>query len=249
MRIVVGIPARMGSSRFPGKPLCKILDKTMIEHIYKRCKLSNADEVFVATCDKEIEDEVIRFGGNAIMTDKKIKRPALRIAEACKTLNLDYEDIVIVVQGDEPLVCPSMINLTIQTLLRDPYLTCTNLAKEATKEEWLDSNEIKVVMDEDNYAMYMSRSPIPSDTREKNPLIWKQVCIFGFRWRSLEGLNKLPLGILESMESIEMLRFLENRHKVKMIPIIFKCKSVDTEEDRKQVEEMMKNDKIYQEYS
>ena len=118
MRIILGIPSRLGSTRFPGKPLCKILDKTMIEHCYKRSQLSNyATDLFVAGCDYEIESHVKNFKGNFIMTDKNIMRPGLRVAEASKTLNLDDNDIVVVIQGDEPLVHPKMIDLAIKPLI------------------------------------------------------------------------------------------------------------------------------------
>ena len=112
MKIVVGIPSRMGSTRFPGKPLCDILGKPMIEHCYKRCSFSEyKTDVFVAACDTEIEEQVKSFGGKVIMTDPNIQRPGLRVANAAEKLNLDDEDIVVVVQGDEPLVHPKMIDL------------------------------------------------------------------------------------------------------------------------------------------
>ena len=115
MRIVVGIPVRMGSTRFPGKPLCDILGKTMIEHCYKRCELSKySTDLFVAACDSEIHDVVENFGGNVIMTNPDIQRPGLRVASAAESLDLDDDDIVVVVQGDEPLVHPDMIDLAIQ---------------------------------------------------------------------------------------------------------------------------------------
>src|SRR3954467_5531521 len=108
----------MGSSRFPGKPLQPILGLTMIEHVYRRCELAaNVDDLFVATCDDEIAAVVAAFGGRAIMTPKDIPRPGLRGAEACRGEDLTDEDIVIVVQGDEPLVNPGMIDLAAQALL------------------------------------------------------------------------------------------------------------------------------------
>ena len=120
LRIVVGIPARMGSTRFPGKPLCDILGKTMIEHCYKRCSLSEyTTDLFVATCDSEIQGVVESFGGKVIMTNSNIERPGLRVAFAAETLNLNDDDIVVVVQGDEPLVHPDMIDLAVQPLLNE----------------------------------------------------------------------------------------------------------------------------------
>ena len=118
MRIVVGIPVRMGSTRFPGKPLCDILGKTMIEHCYKRCALSKyTTDLFVAACDSEIKEEVENFGGKVIMTNPDIERPGLRVASAAESLDLDDDDIVVVVQGDEPLVHPDMIAESLQPFM------------------------------------------------------------------------------------------------------------------------------------
>ena len=133
MRIVVGIPVRMGSTRFPGKPLCDILGKTMIEHVYRRCALSKyATSLFVAACDIEIQQAVENFGGAVIMTDPKIQRPGLRVASAAESLDLDDDDIVVVVQGDEPLVHPDMIDLAIQPLLNEKDVYVSNLAMKYT---------------------------------------------------------------------------------------------------------------------
>ncbi|MDP7196210.1 MAG: NTP transferase domain-containing protein, partial [SAR202 cluster bacterium] len=109
MKTVIGIPARMGSSRFPGKPLAQICGMSMIEHVYKRCTFAdNVDEIFIATCDQEIVIEADNFGAKSIMTDPEIQRPALRVFAAAEELDLDDEDIVITVQGDEPLFHPDM---------------------------------------------------------------------------------------------------------------------------------------------
>jgi len=120
MKIVVGIPARMASSRFPGKPLKNILGIPMVEHVYKRCALSKyASNVFIATCDDEIKKAVEAFGGTVFMTDPSIPRPGLRVAAAAESLNLQEDDIVVVVQGDEPLVHPDMIDLAVEPLLNE----------------------------------------------------------------------------------------------------------------------------------
>ena len=135
MKIVIGIPVRMGSTRFPGKPLCDILGKTMIEHCYKRCSLSKyATSLFVAACDKEIQQTVEGFGGTVIMTDSNIQRPGLRVASAAETLDLDDDDIVVVVQGDEPLVHPDMIDLAIQPLLDEKDVYVSNLTAELSEK-------------------------------------------------------------------------------------------------------------------
>lgn len=251
MKIVIGIPARMGSSRFPGKPLCDILGKTMIEHCYRRCGFSKyATSLFVATCDYEIEKAVTSFGGNVIMTDSNIKRPGLRVAAAAETLHLEDEDIVVVVQGDEPLVHPDMIDLAIQPLIDESDIFVSNLTSKLRKSEWKDPGEIKVVCDLKMNAMYMSRAPIPSiDHCEEQTTWWKQVCIMPFRWHFMKKFNhELPPTPLELQESIEMIRALQHNYKVRMVPSPYISKSVDTEQDRIEVETIMKNDKIYQRY-
>lgn len=251
MKIVIGVPARMGSSRFPGKPLCDILGKTMIEHCYKRCDLSKyATSLFVAACDHEIEQAVKGFGGNIIMTDKKIQRPGLRVAAAAETLDLEDDDIVVVVQGDEPLVHPDMIDLAIQPLIDESDVFVSNLTSKLRKSEWNDPGEIKVVCDLKMNAMYMSRAPIPSiDHAEEQTTWWKQVCIMPFRWHFMKKFNhELAPTPLELQESIEMIRALQHGYKVRMVPSPYKSKSVDTEQDRLEVEEIMKNDKVYQRY-
>ncbi|MBU4376238.1 MAG: 3-deoxy-manno-octulosonate cytidylyltransferase [Candidatus Omnitrophica bacterium] len=249
MKIVVGIPVRMGSTRFPGKPLCNILGKPMIEHVYKRSKLSDkATEVFAAACDKEIKDVVENFGGKVYMTPKEISRPCLRVAEACKQMDLDDDDVVVVVQGDEPMVHPKMIDLAVEAFLKEKDALCVNLAADMTEEEWNDPNEIKVVTDLNMNAIYMSRNPIPSNTRNRIGPRIKQVCIMPFTKKSLLYYQSLPPTPLEIAESIELLRALEHGQKIHIVKTDFINKSVDTESDRKAVEELMKKDEIYKKY-
>ena len=251
MKIVIGIPVRMGSTRFPGKPLCDILGKTMIEHCYKRCSLSKyTTSLFVAACDEEIKQTVEGFGGNVIMTDPNIQRPGLRVASAAETLNLDDNDIVVVVQGDEPLVHPDMIDLAIQPLLNEKDVYVSNLTAELSEEEWKDPGEIKVVCDLQMNAMYMSRAPMPSIDHEERRTIWyKQVCIMPFRWHFMKKFNhKLEPTPLELQESIEMNRAIQHGYKVRMVPSPYISKSVDTNDDRIEVEQLMQDDSVYKQY-
>ena len=249
MKVVVGIPARMGSSRFPGKPLCDILGKPMIEHCYQRSDQSKLSSLtFVATCDKEIEEAVVGFGGRVIMTERSIQRPGLRVAAAADSLNLDDNDIVVVVQGDEPLVHPNMIDLAIKPLLEDPTnILVSNLCAKATVDDLNDPGEIKVVCDLHMNALYMSRSSIPSsDHIESKCDWWKQVCIMPFRWSFFKTFNNdLDPTPLELQESIEMNRAIQHGYKVRMIPSPFLSKSVDTEDDRKIAEKIMSTDELY----
>ena len=252
MKIVIGIPVRMGSTRFPGKPLCDILGKTMIEHCYQRCALSKyATDLFVAACDAEIQKKVESFGGQVIMTDPDISRPGLRVAAAAEQLQLDDNDIVVVVQGDEPLVHPDMIDLAVQPLLDEQDIFVSNLCAKLSEKEWVDPGEIKVVCDLEMNAMYMSRSPMPSiDHEEQRTTWWKQVCIMPFRWHFMKKFNHdLKATPLELQESIEMIRALQHGYKVRMVPSSYLSKSVDTDEDRQKVEEIMKTDEVYQKYN
>ena len=252
MKVVVGIPARMGSTRFPGKPLCNILGLPMIEHCYKRSSLSAySTDVFIAACDEEIKDVVTSFGGNVIMTDAKIQRPGLRVAAAAQDLNLNDDDIVVVVQGDEPLVHPDMIDLAIKPLLDDDEVLVSNLCAKVSVDEWQDPAEIKVVCDLSMNAIYMSRAPIPSiDHEEERADWWRQVCIMPFRWGFMKKFNhELTPTSLELQESVEMNRAIQHGYKVRMVPTEFISKSVDTEADRLIVEELMKTDTIYPKYT
>lgn len=249
MKIVVGIPARMGSTRFPGKPLCDILGKPMIEHVYKRSALAKGvTDVFIAACDEEIKNAVKNFGGKALMTPKEISRPGLRVAEACKQLDLADDDIVVVVQGDEPLVHPEMIERAVAPLLQDTSIFCVNLAKDMTEEEWLDPNEIHVVTDTKMNALYMSRSPLPSNTRNRLGPRIKQVCIMPFTKKNLLAFQDMSATPLEVAESIEMLRAIEHGFTVRIVKTDFNSKSVDNENDRQQVEKIMAEDEIYKQY-
>ena len=252
MKIVVGIPVRMGSTRFPGKPLCSIAGRPMIEHVYRRCELSKyTTGLFVAACDGEIQAAVQAFGGTVIMTDRGIQRPGLRVAAAAETLALHDDDIVVVVQGDEPLVHPDMIDLAVQPLLDEPDVLVSNLCATLSESEWTDPGEIKVVCDLRMNAMYMSRSPIPSIVHEEHRAAWwKQVCIMPFRWHFMKRFNhELSPTPLELQESVEMIRALQHGYKVRMVPSPFVSKSVDTEADRSLVEALMQADPIARLYA
>ena len=251
MKKIVGIPARLGSSRFPRKPLCKILEFTMIEHCYHRSRLSkDIDDVFVAICDEELQSFCIEKNIKFIMTDPTIPRPSLRVSAACETMKLNDEDIIVVVQGDEPLVTPDMISSSIKPLIQYSDVNVSNLCLEISELEMNDPNEIKVVMDNEMNAIYMSRSPIPSINHEEIRQKWfKQVCVMPFKWKFLyEFNNKLSKTTLELQESIEMLRAIQHGYKVRMVFSEKMTKSVDCEEDRLEVEKLMRNDEYYQLY-
>lgn len=251
MKVVVGIPARMGSSRFPGKPLKNILGLPMLEHVYKRSEMAqNIGGLFVATCDEEICQVVEQFGGRAIMTAPEISRPGLRVAEACKQLNFADDDIIVVVQGDEPLVYPEMIDLAVQPLLDDPSVQVLTLVAEANETEWQDPNEIKVVIDKNEDILYMTRAPVPTNTRNRIGPRLKQVAIMPFRKKFLLDFQEMKSMPLEVAESIELLRALEHNIKIRTANSSqYKTISVDTEPDRQEAEEAMRSDPLFPQYA
>jgi 3-deoxy-manno-octulosonate cytidylyltransferase (CMP-KDO synthetase) len=243
----------MGSSRFPGKPMAKIHGIPMIGHVYIRSKMSSLDEVFVATPDKKISDYIESIDGTAIMTSDCHERCTDRVAEAMSFIENLLEtkvDIVVNIQGDEPMLFPEMINEAVEPLLSDDKIQCVNLiAPLKTKTEHEDPNEVKVVVDKNNFALYFSREPIPS--RKKGAVkipMFKQVCVMPFRRDFLVTYTSLESTPLEIAESVDMLRALEHGYKVKMVPTKFETYSVDTPEDLLNVERLMEKDELLEQY-
>lgn len=254
MNIISIIPARMGSSRFPGKPMADILGMPMIGHVYKRVKMSKLlTEVYVATCDLEIFNYIESIGGKAIMTSDCHERCTDRCAEAMLKIEKQEDakvDIMVMVQGDEPLTFPEMIDEATQPMLDDNSINITNLvANINTVKEFEDPNEVKVVMNKNNDALYFSREPIPS--RKKGILevpMKKQVCVIPFRREFLLKYNEMEPTPLEIIESVDMMRILENGMPVRMIPTKYETKAVDTKNDLERVVTMMKADLLVKEY-
>lgn len=171
MNVIGIIPARMASSRLPDKPMADILGMPMIGHVYLRSKLSTSlCEVYVATCDTAIAEYIESIGGKAIMTADTHERASDRTAEALLKIEettLQKVDIVVMIQGDEPMVTPEMISASIEPLIEDPTINITNLmASMNSIGEHEDPAEVKVVVDKNNFALYFSREPIPSRKRE-----------------------------------------------------------------------------------
>ncbi|HEY1018682.1 MAG TPA: 3-deoxy-manno-octulosonate cytidylyltransferase [Sediminibacterium sp.] len=242
--IIAIIPARMGSSRFPGKPMAKILGKPMIGHVYERVSKSELLTLTaVATCDQEIADYIESIGGTAVMTSDTHERASDRCAEALEKLeranNTKY-DIIVMVQGDEPMTDPGMISEAIEPMLHDKDILVTNLlGKIESMEEFEDKNCIKVVCDLENNALYFSREPIPTRGRMNKIPMHKQVCIIPFRRDFLLEYIQLSPTALEIAESVDMMRILEHGKKVRMVPTSYNTNAVDTLEDLKKVEKIM----------
>jgi 3-deoxy-manno-octulosonate cytidylyltransferase (CMP-KDO synthetase) len=249
MKTIAVIPARMGSSRFPGKPIAKILGRPMIEHIYKRVAMSKSlDATYIATCDEEIRQVAEGFGAQVIMTSDIHERASDRVAEAVVYLDAD---LIVMVQGDEPMTHPDMIDTAVAPFKDDPKLGCVNLVRKIDHEaDYLDANTIKVVMNQHNDALYMSRRPIPTiaKTGFANTAAYKQVCIIPFRRSTLYQYTHLTPTPLEQLESIDMLRLLEHGMQVKMVPTEFNTQAVDTPEDLARVEKLMAADPLLSQY-
>lgn len=254
MNIIGIIPARMASSRFPNKPMADIHGIPMIGHCYLRSKMCETlSEVYVATCDREIYDYIESINGKAIMTADTHERASDRTAEALETIEKstgEKVDIVVMLQGDEPMVTAEMIESAVRPLINDEDIKISNLmATMKTVAEHEDPNEVKVVVDKNNFALYFSREPIPSRKKgvEDVPML-KQVCVIPFDRDFLLQYNSMEQTPLEIVESVDMMRILENGMKVKMIFTEEDTYAVDTQEDLDHVIEKMKTDELLAEY-
>ncbi len=254
MNIVAIIPARMGSSRYPGKPLADILGMPMLGHVALRTAMSSRlSATYIATCDQEIMDFAKSIGIPAIMTADTHNRCTDRTAEA--VLKIEREsgkkvDIVVMVQGDEPMTTPEMIDAAVEPMLNDSLVNVVNLMADIPSlEDFENPNEVKVVVNLKNEALYFSREPVPSRKKgvDKVPMK-KQVCIIPFRRDYLMHYNGLPETPLEIIESVDMMRILEHGDKVHMVQTDAKTLSVDTPEDRIAVEDQMRGDPLLERY-
>ncbi len=233
----------MGSSRFPGKPMAKILGKPMIGHVYENVmKRDLLSKTAVATCDEEIVEYIKSIGGHAVMTSDKHERASDRCAEALEYLEQEDKtqyDIVVMIQGDEPMTHPDMIAEAVSPMLEDSEIIVTNLLGDISNEdEFEDRNCIKVVCDLENNALCFSREPIPT-RRFGDVTMKKQVCIIPFTRDFLFEYTKLSPTPLEIVESVDMMRVLEHGKKVKMVPTKFHTHPVDTKDDLLRVENLM----------
>lgn len=248
MKIVCIIPARLGSYRFPTKPFVDICGKSMIEHVYKRARLSEkVDEVYVATPNEEIRSHVEAFGGKVIMTTDDVRRASDRVAQAAT--KIPKADIVINLQGDEPLVTPRMIDLALAPFLAGEDIDCASLAKRVGYKEASDIHEVKVVWNSEKDALYFSREAIPSKFMgDKTIDYYIGVCVFPFYYEKLMEFTTMETTYLEEVESIDMMRLIENGRKVRIIETDEISYSIDVPEDVPKVVEAMQADKLFGTY-
>lgn len=247
MKTLAVIPARYASTRFPGKPLAEIADKPMIYYVYQRavqCKL--VDNVLVATDDIRIYNKVESFGGWVVLTSTDCPSGTDRIAEAIH--KLDY-DIIVNIQGDEPLLDTETVDKTIKTMMDDDKIdVATAKIPITTEEDYLSPNVVKVVCDKDGFALYFSRSPIPNLKRADKDFLqnqnfrgYKHLGLYVYRYSALMKFTKLEPSFLEKLEKLEQLRFLENGFKIKLVDANKDSIGVDTPEDLQKVENLLKD--------
>lgn len=243
-KTVAMIPARMESSRLPGKPMADICGMPMIEHVYRRCLLAKSlDAVYVATDSPEIGAAVERAGGRVLMTLPTHETGTDRIAEAADGVDCD---IVVNVQGDEALLNPEHIDAVVQGLIDDPSSSATILVNPFRKYNCI--SHVKTVLDEQGYVMYFSRSDIPSAARTPNPELLKAYHIVPFRKPFLLEFASWPKGRLESIEFIEYMRILEKGRRIRAVRVDSSAISVDTPEDLEEVRAAMRADPHFQLY-
>ena len=238
IKAVAIIPARYGSTRFPGKALADIHGKTLIQHVYERVSLSSAlSQVVVATDDKRIAQEVEHFGGTAVMTSPDHKSGTDRVVEASK---ITGGDIIINVQGDEPLIDPALIDALIEKIVGDSEIVCSTAAFPISdKEMYLDQNNVKVVLDLKGRALYFSHSPLPFFRASEFSRAYIHIGIYCFRRDFLELYSQFGQTPLEDTEKLEQLRILENGYKIGVVVTDHESIGVDTEADLEQVKRFM----------
>jgi 3-deoxy-manno-octulosonate cytidylyltransferase (CMP-KDO synthetase) len=236
MKTIVVIPARYSSSRLPGKPLLRETGKYLIQHVYEQARQSrHADTVIVATDDPRIEAAVRSFGGHVRMTRRDHPSGTDRVAEVAQALDAD---IIVNVQGDEPLIDPATLDLLPQLLMRDSSAAMATLAVPIrSAEQWRNPNCVKVVCDRAGRAMYFSRSAIPyvrdgePDFCSEPPFAFQHLGLYAYRRVFLLELAKLPPAPLERLEKLEQLRVLANGHHIQVGIIPHTSIGVDTKDD------------------
>jgi 3-deoxy-manno-octulosonate cytidylyltransferase (CMP-KDO synthetase) len=247
MKVLGVIPARYASTRFEGKALADLLGKPMIQHVYERAiRAKTLDGLVVATDDPRIFEAVKRFGGQVVMTAEH-PTGTDRIAEIARRAEGEAHEILVNVQGDEPLIEPAMIDEAVEPLLRSSEIDVGTLVHRIhSEDEYINPNVVKVVVDRSWFAMYFSRSPIPHikgrrgwrSVSDDIP-VYRHVGLYVYRRHALLDFADLPPSTFEMLEGLEQLRFLENGHRVKVVETNYESVGVDTPEDLAKVRRVM----------
>jgi 3-deoxy-manno-octulosonate cytidylyltransferase (CMP-KDO synthetase) len=243
MKIVAIIPARFASSRFPGKPLALILGKPLIQWVYEQAlQVKDLDGVWVATDDGRIKECVENFGGRVVMTRDDHPSGSDRLAEAAGLLNLAPEDIVINIQGDQPVFPPDLISDLAARLSRDPgAVMVTPVRRETDLNLSANPNTVKVVFDHGGRALYFSRSPLPFWRDDDQPYFYRHIGIYAYRVQFLKEFVQLPPGRWEAAEKLEQLRALEHGFPIHVVETTGDTREVDSPADALRVEEFLRN--------
>lgn len=250
MKVTAIIPARFASTRFAGKPLADILGKPMVQHVYERAaQAALVSDVIIATDDERIAAVVHAFGGKVQMTSKEHETGTDRLAEVAARLD---SELIVNVQGDEPMIDPAMIDAAIRPLLDDASIEMGTLKSRITRrEDYLNPNVVKVVTDGRGFALYFSRSPLPyfrdladrladRDFSGGGVLSYKHVGLYVYRRDFLLRYSRMPQTPLEHGEKLEQLRALENGHRIVVVETEFESIGVDTPEDLEKVIKRLK---------
>jgi 3-deoxy-manno-octulosonate cytidylyltransferase (CMP-KDO synthetase) len=252
MKKICVIPARMGSSRFPGKPLEKALGIPLVIHVAKRCALATAlDHVIVATCDDEIIEACKQYDVSAVMTSDQHERCTDRVSEAISKSNISSTDadLILMVQGDEILVDPDMISSVINEYEHEAAPVINLLSRIYTEQDHQDPNVVKVVASPKHQALYFSRAAIPSPYRDKDAACYQQTGVIGFSRKFLREFSELPQTPLEKTESIDMLRVLEHGLPLKVVYTAKETVAVDVPYDLDRVKKILETDKFVAHYA
>lgn len=242
MSVVCIIPSRYESSRFPGKPLADLCGKPMVQHVYDRVLASPVVALAaVATDDERIYRAVVGFGGRAVMTAPRHRSGTDRVAEAASLLGLGESDVVVNVQGDQPLFAPVQVQEVAQPLLEDPAVDMATLVYKIEREEEITHpNAVKVVFDRNHFALYFSRATIPY-VRDKGlqASYYKHHGIYAYRKGFLDSFSRLEQTELERLEALEQLRALEHGYRIKVVETQYDSVEVDTPAELERVRQIL----------
>jgi 3-deoxy-manno-octulosonate cytidylyltransferase (CMP-KDO synthetase) len=242
MKTVIIIPARLGSTRLSRKPLRMIAGMTLIERVYRQCKRAQGiDMVVIATDSDEIAEHVNGFGAGAIMTPGNCANGTERVANAAKQLSEEFE-IIINVQGDEPLIEPLVIEKIADSFDNNNINIATPISSLQEKKDIDNPNIVKVVTDANDDILYFSRAVIPYNnmhSEHSSETYWRHIGLYAFRSKILEEISRLPQTALEKEENLEQLRWLYHGYKIRAIPVQYISVEVNTEEDVLEVERLL----------
>ena len=246
MKCVAIIPARYQSSRFEGKPLAKICGKPMIQRVCENViKARGIAEVAVATDDSRIAAAVEAFGAKVVMTGEKNRSGTDRVAEAARNMELSDSDVVVNVQGDQPLIHPNCLDEVVAPFSKDPDVVMTTLAFKIVREEEITNpKDVKVVCDKNGSALYFSRSPVPFGRDPEAAFdMYKHLGVYAYTKKFLDIFANLPDGRLENIEKLEQLRALEHGYAIKVSITEHDSPEVDLPEDIALVEKILSHDR------